>query len=224
MNRKDIILVAVLINMGLLVILFTSALKSNAHLDSDAGILASGSKVATESVQIAKSEDSLDQVDKILTQYVQKEQVLVTKPVEMVEKNAAQKQVSEEVSLIPSLQGEEFKEVIVMQGDFLEKIAKRYQTNVEEIMKINQMKNTNLRIGQILYVPNIPAVADSTVSFAKNTSIEMPKSEYYIMKKGDNPWSISIKNHMKLEDLLKLNNLDENKAKKLKPGDKLRIR
>ncbi len=43
------------------------------------------------------------------------------------------------------------------------------------------------------------------------------------MKKGDSPWTIAVKNQMKVEDLLKLNNLNEAQAKRLKPGDQLRI-
>lgn len=50
------------------------------------------------------------------------------------------------------------------------------------------------------------------------------EGKYYIVKSGDNPWSIAIKNHIKFDELLRLNHLDEDKAKKLKPGDKLRIK
>ena len=46
---------------------------------------------------------------------------------------------------------------------------------------------------------------------------------FYIVKPGDNPWTISMKHRMKVEDLLRLNNLDDKKAKRLRPGDKLRI-
>ncbi|HSX13751.1 MAG TPA: LysM domain-containing protein [Chlamydiales bacterium] len=52
----------------------------------------------------------------------------------------------------------------------------------------------------------------------------MQGPEYYIVKVGDNPWGIAMKHHMKLEELLKLNQLNEEKARKLKPGDRLRTR
>jgi LysM repeat protein len=48
--------------------------------------------------------------------------------------------------------------------------------------------------------------------------------EYYIVKSGDNPWTIARKFHIKFEDLLRLNNLDQEKAKNLKIGQKLRIK
>lgn len=47
--------------------------------------------------------------------------------------------------------------------------------------------------------------------------------KYYTVKNGDNPWTIAVKNHMKVDELLKLNHLDADKAKRLKPGDQLRI-
>ena len=48
--------------------------------------------------------------------------------------------------------------------------------------------------------------------------------EYYTMKVGDNPWAIAMKHHMKVEELLRLNGLNEERARKLKPGDRLRTR
>ncbi|ETR79672.1 Membrane-bound lytic murein transglycosylase D precursor [Chlamydia pneumoniae B21] len=47
---------------------------------------------------------------------------------------------------------------------------------------------------------------------------------YYIVQEGDSPWTIALRNHIRLDDLLKMNDLDEYKARRLKPGDQLRIR
>jgi len=49
-------------------------------------------------------------------------------------------------------------------------------------------------------------------------------AEYYVVKSGDNPWTIARKFHINFADLLKLNDLDEDKAKNLKIGQKIRIR
>jgi len=51
-----------------------------------------------------------------------------------------------------------------------------------------------------------------------------PLPDYYTVKVGDNPWTIAMKHHMKVEELLRINSLNEEKARKLKPGDRLRIR
>jgi LysM repeat protein len=50
------------------------------------------------------------------------------------------------------------------------------------------------------------------------------QAEYYTMKVGDNPWSIAMKHHIKVDELLKMNGLNEKTARKLKPGDRLKIR
>lgn len=114
----------------------------------------------------------------------------------------------------------------VKKGDVLEKIARHHHCTVDAIMKLNKLSTANLRIGQTLKLP----VKSSQVSFiAKTPSPSVSSSategspKYYTVKNGDNPWTIAVKNHMKVEDLLKLNNLDQEKARKLKPGDQLRI-
>ena len=48
--------------------------------------------------------------------------------------------------------------------------------------------------------------------------------KYYIVQTGDNPWTIAHANGMQVEELLRLNGIDEKKAKKLRPGDRLKIK
>ena len=50
------------------------------------------------------------------------------------------------------------------------------------------------------------------------------KEEFYVVKSGDNPWTIAKKFSVGFDELLKMNNLDEKKARKLNPGDKVRVR
>ena len=113
-----------------------------------------------------------------------------------------------------------FKELVVKKGDVLEKIAKLYHTNVQELMKVNKLSSTNLHIGQVLKVPNITGAVKASVASAKSEN----SVKYYTVKSGDNPWTIAVKNHLKVEELLRLNNMDEARARKLKPGDQMRIR
>jgi len=110
---------------------------------------------------------------------------------------------------------ESFVEVVVKKGDSLDQIAKFNSISVETIKKINNLSTSFLKEGQILKIPKMK----ETLSL-KNVQ----EYDYYIIKKGDNPWTIALKHKIKLEKLLKLNNLDEKKARKLKPGDKIRIR
>jgi LysM repeat protein len=51
-----------------------------------------------------------------------------------------------------------------------------------------------------------------------------PAEEWYTMKSGDNPWKVAKTQKIKFDDLLKLNGLNEERARNLKPGDQIRIR
>jgi LysM domain. len=48
--------------------------------------------------------------------------------------------------------------------------------------------------------------------------------EWYTVKSGDNPWKIAKSEKIDYDDILKLNQMTESKAKNLKPGDRIRIR
>lgn len=112
-------------------------------------------------------------------------------------------------------------ETRVKKGDTLEKLAKAHHTTVDEIIKLNHLPSSFLRVGQVLKLPQ------EKPSEAKPTQVEksvVTGPEYYTVKVGDNPWMIANKHHLKLEELLKLNGLNEEKARKLKPGDRLRIK
>jgi len=114
------------------------------------------------------------------------------------------------------------REIKVKKGDTLDKIARRNKVKVSEIIKINNLSNSFLKIGQVLQVPS----SNKDISKTQKTpnSLKSSTAEYYTIKVGDNPYTIAIKHSIKPNELLKLNNLDDKRAKKLKPGDKLRIR
>jgi LysM repeat protein len=77
-----------------------------------------------------------------------------------------------------------------------------------------------LKIGQVL---QIPVVQNNRPTISLPVVAEASETEYYVIKSGDNPWKIAKQFHVKFDDLLKLNNLDEEKARNLKIGDKIRI-
>lgn len=83
----------------------------------------------------------------------------------------------------------------VKKGDNLYNIAKAYNTSVNEIIKLNNLKNTSLSIGQELKIPKI----NSSIS---NTT--------YIVKKGDSLYSIARKYNTTVDSLKKKNNLKSN--------------
>jgi len=113
-------------------------------------------------------------------------------------------------------------EIEVQKGDTLDKLAKKYRTSIDEIIQLNRLPSSFLKVGQRLKIP-----AGKSEELAKPKSplpMASESAEYYTMKVGDNPWSIAMKHHMKVDELLKLNGLNEKTARKLKPGDRLRTK
>jgi LysM repeat protein len=136
-------------------------------------------------------------------------------------------------------------EIAVKKGDSLDKIARANNTTIEAIKRSSQLKSEKLSIGQLLQVPvgskksnavvggsaspQGTAQKDVSHQVASNESPKLkiePQSEavYYVVKSGDNPWKIAKQQQLNMDDLLRLNHLNEEKARNLKPGDKIRIR
>lgn len=213
MSRRDTILIAVLINAGLLLVLFTTAIRSNHSKES--------SPYAAEITDVLASEEQLteDSFDQYITSVplLNKtgEGVIFTDEIDLSVIEEAE-QPTEKISSEPPKK-ERFVVISVKNGDFLEKIAKANKTTVRAIMKANNMNSTQLKIGQTLKVP----VSNKKDHSEKESAY---KEEYYIVKEGDSPWLIASRNRLDLEELLRLNGLDEKKAKRLRPGDRLRIR
>jgi len=250
MSRRDTIIVAVLINAGLLIILFATALKTNKDPVEMAAAYPASSSPAV--MGTAFQQNSLPSViDEIQQTSIPQEAMDVkvtpvlpspatlesSSPAEIVnfaaDLNAITLPEASSVnnissSSVVSLSEEKtnqvtFNEIKVKKGDVLEKIARQHQTTVDEIMKANKLTSTKLKIGQELKIPvkgSTNAKPAAKVSLSQ-TSGGSPR--YYTVKNGDNPWTIAVKNHLKVEELLKLNNLNEEKARRLKPGDQLRI-
>ena len=97
----------------------------------------------------------------------------------------------------------------VKKGDSLYSIAKRYDTTVDEIKKLNNLKSNNLSIGQKLNIPET------------YSEITLPNYTNYTVKKGDSLYSIARDNGITIDTIIKDNNLSSNI---LKIGQILKIR
>ena len=95
---------------------------------------------------------------------------------------------------------------IVKKGDSLYKIANEYNTTVSNLMKLNNLFNTNLSIGQVLKI-----------------SEEVPSidTDIYIVKKGDSLYKIARENNTTVVKLREINNLTSDM---LNIGQKLKIK
>jgi peptidoglycan endopeptidase LytF len=229
MNRKNTILIAVLINVGLLAILLIAALTTQEDLRPTNPVMAEAPlslpkfderPVFTET-SLAHLEQKLDtpSLDTILTSA--NEPLVHTLPplVSEAPLAIAAPQAKAQAPLSSFATPSPILEVAVKKGDNLAKIAKQHQTSVDEIIKLNHLPSSFLKVGQILKIPT----ERSLQKVAEKKVVEQGP-EYYTMKVGENPWAIAMKHHMKVDELLRLNGLNEEKARKLKPGDRLRIR
>ena len=209
MDRKKTIVAAVMINAALLTVLFIVAMT-----------------MEEANVSNVSFEKPLDRLEQPLFQ----EPIPIALEIPVATELKIQEQVVhqlplpapvEPVAIAPVPSPSQGTVVVVQKGDNLEKIAKRHNTTVSELLKYNQLPNTFLKVGQKLKIPSEQAI----VAMPKAKPVlQSDTSEYYTMKVGDNPWSIAMKHHLKVDELLKLNGLNEEKARKLKPGDRLRIR
>ncbi len=222
MNRKNTILIAVLINAGLLAVLLIASLTTQEEIEPAAPVVAEAplslpkfddQPMFNQEIPLATlpPEPKVDPIPLVLPEpLVHKLPPLVAEPAP----------VSESVPASPPLSSPAVAEVKVKKGDSLEKIAKAHRTTVDEIIKINHLPSTFLKIGQVLKIPT----EKSLIAKVQEKKPVEQGPEYYIMKVGENPWAIAVKHRMKVEELLRLNALNEEKARKLKPGDRLRIR
>ncbi len=230
MSRRDTIIVAVLVNTGLLGVLFMMAL----HTDVEEPLLTTGEM--TEEVQhietavvdqvpepkkeIAYSDNApRDEIDQVLEKY----SVQTSAPIGIT---TQRQENPNELTLPPqrnllSKEQPKYVEVTVKRGDYLEKIAKANGTTVSEIKRFNNLPSSRIDIGQVLRIP----IQDKTSPIAQKSKAPVQQDpEYYTMLSGDNPWKIAKKFRVGFNELLKMNDLDEEKARNLKPGDVLRVR
>lgn len=212
MSRRDTILIAVLINVGLLVILFATAVSGDkrtsqtvVQADPIAPPVVLPAPVETPP-DIAKRYVVGDEVDQVLAELQADEPLVVEAPAPVVEEL-------------------KFVEVAVKKGDSLDKIARANDSSVESIMEANSLSSTVLQIGQKLRVPLAKKSGIRRRRISSDTAKTATKeADFYTIRSGDNPWSIAMKYRIPLDELLALNDLNENTARKLKPGDKIRVR
>ena len=235
MSKKDTIIIAILLNAGLLVVLFATSLKSDPSNGSDQIVHVTPSLPQKEESVVSAPQLidtpkapvvlSGDEVDQMIKQYATP-QVAVA-PVEIKPNFAEDVQAigglsSSQIPASPNKAEETaYKEVKVKKGDVLEKIARLNHVSVDDIMQANKMTNTRLKIGQVLKIPT-KNKKEAVAQVPQPT--QESSGKFYTIKNGDNLWAVAVKNQMKMEDLLKLNNLTEEKARHLKPGDQIRIK
>lgn len=249
MTRRDMIIIAILVNAGLLAVLFMMAINSDTDKISDPiSFQPPVTEIAMSATSPLNHEPEfipptpIDEGDSALNEFnampaplpvLSEETASSTDPVDPnLEPHAAQAIPSPvPVAQAPSKEPEsKIVEVTVKKGDSLDKIARANGTTIKAIKQANDLTSSRLDIGQVLKVPvgekkkQEKSTTASKPKQADKTAVASSDVEYYTIKKGDNPWKIARQFHIKVDDLLKLNNLDEEKARNLKAGDKIRVK
>ena len=99
---------------------------------------------------------------------------------------------------------------IVKKGDSLYSIANIYDTNVNALIKLNNLKSPNLSIGQALLIPEKYSIPSN-----------IPNYINYTVKKGDNLYSIARNFNIDVATIVKDNSLN---TTNLSIGQNLKIR
>ena len=107
---------------------------------------------------------------------------------------------------IPSTDGSSSVTYVVVSGDSLYSIARKYNTTVDEIKSLNNLSGNALSIGQIL---KIPSNSNSSSSYMT-----------YIVVSGDSLYAIARKYNTSVDEIKSLNNLSSNN---LSIGQNLKI-
>lgn len=90
---------------------------------------------------------------------------------------------------------------IVKSGDSLYAIARKFNTTVDELKRINNLTSNNLSIGQKLIIPNK----------SNNENTPTPSNnDIYTVKSGDSLYAIARKYNTTVDELKKINNLTSN--------------
>jgi membrane-bound lytic murein transglycosylase D len=113
----------------------------------------------------------------------------------------------------------------VRSGDYLGKIANRYGVSVRSLQRWNNLRGTNIRVGQrlIVFPRRIPESSAPVASKPEEKKKE-PGGEYetYTVRQGDSLWSIAQKyKNVSVQNLKDWNNIWS--VRSLKPGTKLKI-
>jgi D-gamma-glutamyl-meso-diaminopimelic acid endopeptidase CwlS/peptidoglycan endopeptidase LytF/peptidoglycan endopeptidase LytE len=95
-----------------------------------------------------------------------------------------------------------YTEYIVSRGDSLWKIAKDFNTTVNEIMELNGLTSANLQIGDVLKIPN-----RNNYNSGNNDDFSVNN---YTVQRGDSLWSIAKNFNTTVDEIKNANGLSSN--------------
>lgn len=106
-------------------------------------------------------------------------------------------------------------EYVVKQGETLYSISKKLDVNVAELKQWNNLDGNNIAIDQVLIYyrqdeesEELPTTSEDSGSLIKQQ--EYSENDFYLVKSGDNLYSIARTHNMTVDELKALNNLESN--------------
>ncbi len=99
---------------------------------------------------------------------------------------------------------------VVKSGDSLFNIANRYGVTTKKIQEVNKLTSFNIAVGQSLTIP------EPTKTAAVENGLKK-----YMVKKGENAFSIASGHNMPIDRFLSINNLSS--GSKIFPGQKVYV-
>lgn len=163
-------------------------------------------KMKGNSIQLGKRLKIVSNVDPALAENTKADKTKTTKQDKSIVQN--DKVAKQDVNTTDSKD----EEHIVKQGETLTTIAKAHRLYVADLKKWNNLKDSNIKLGDKL---RLKASEEEVAS----TETEKP-SDLYVVKKGDNLIEIANNNNVTVEDLKQWNNLA---STNVKVGDKLKV-
>ena len=208
MSRKGTIVIAVFVNAALLILLFVTALTSKDEVYPVSPTqMAEIEKEKTKEVSQRSEDLPFTPLEQTLSTLTEKKET-VAPTVEPAKEEVVHKlpEIAQEKKEEPKQEivaQRSLREITVQKGDSLERLAKRHSITVAEIIQINELPNTFLRIGQVLRIP-YHEKETSVAKVEKELKANQDKGEYYTVKTGDNPWTIAMKHHIKVSKMEKI--------------------
>ena len=114
------------------------------------------------------------------------------------------------------------QEYVVLKGDNLGNIAKKYKVTTDDLKSWNNLSDNNIQLGSTLIVAKTEVVvAEKAAKKEKLASKNKAKEEHYYVQKGDSLYKIAKKHPgITVSDIKKWNGISN---EDLKPGMKLKI-
>ncbi len=99
-------------------------------------------------------------------------------------------------SLLADVRYVGFKYHTVGENETIFSISKKYNTTIEDIIKINKIEDNNIKLGQIIIIP---------ILYDPFTKIDTTQYDIYLVQPKEGKWRVAYKHGISVEELERLN-------------------